>query len=172
MQPPVSERLHFRNWTDEDLPLALALWGDARVTALIGGPFEAQQIRAGLDAAMESQRAHGLQYWPCFLREGDSFVGCCGLRPRPDARCPELGFHLLPQYWGRGLAREAANAVIEYGFANFVIDGLFAGHHPHNVASARLLQRLGFQRTGEELYPPTGLMHPTYLLVRIGTRAS
>lgn len=68
------------------------------------------------------------------------FVGCCGLRPYPHGeRILELGFHLRPQLWGTGLAMEAARAVIDYGFDDLSAMGLFAGHHPDNEASARLL---------------------------------
>jgi RimJ/RimL family protein N-acetyltransferase len=43
---------------------------------------------------------------------------------------------------------------------------LFAGHHPDNAASKHALERLGFRYTHHELYPPTGLEHPGYELVR------
>jgi len=43
---------------------------------------------------------------------------------------------------------------------------LFAGHHPENHASRRILSKLGFRLTHEEFYPPTGLLHPSYLLPR------
>ena len=61
---------------------------------------------------------------------------------------------------------EAGRAVINYGFASLRADALFAGHHPANANSRRVLEKLGFTFTHEELYPPTGLMHPSYLLAR------
>jgi len=47
------------------------------------------------------------------------------------------------------------------------IAALIAGHHPENHASGRALQRLGFNYTHDELYPPTGRMEPCYLLQMI-----
>jgi hypothetical protein len=44
------------------------------------------------------------------------------------------------------------------------VRALFAGHNPANQASRELLARLGFRYTHDELYPPTGLMHPSYRL--------
>lgn len=41
---------------------------------------------------------------------------------------------------------------------------LFAGHHPENAPSRHILEKIGFRFTREELYPPTGLNHPSYLL--------
>jgi hypothetical protein len=43
-----SVRLGFRSWRDEDLPLAMGLWGDPKVTALIGGPFTPEMVRERL----------------------------------------------------------------------------------------------------------------------------
>ena len=74
----------------------------------------------------------------------------------------ELGFHLRPDFWRKGFAREAALAVMRYAFEEKGADWLFAGHHPDNAASAALLQKLGFRFIRKEYYAPTGLMHPSY----------
>lgn len=162
-----SARLGFRCWTERDLPLAQYLWGDARVSALIGGPFSEAQVEQRLRSEITSHSHHGVQYWPTFLQNDAVFVGCAGLRPyRLEDRVYELGFHLRPEYWGRGLANEAAQAVIRYGFESIGAKALFAGHHPQNTASRRVLEKLGFHKTHEEFYPPTGLNHPSYLLTR------
>jgi [ribosomal protein S5]-alanine N-acetyltransferase len=160
-----SPRLGFRTWTDADLPLALALWGDPAVTRLIGGPFSPEQVAERLRLEQASQAAAGLQYWPVFSLACGAHIGCCGLRPyRPAERLYEIGVHLRPAQWGHGYAREAATAVIAYAFTRLPVEGLFAGHHPGNHASRRLLQALGFCYTHDELYPPTGLQHPSYRL--------
>lgn len=159
-----SARVGFRSWTPADLPQAQTLWGDARVTRLIGGPFPDVEIRERFAQEIANGETLGLQYWPIFRLEDDAFIGCCGFRPHPVGL--ELGFHLLPEHWGHGYAGEAARAAIAHAFADLGTDGLCAGHHPENRRSAALLERLGFRRTGEELYPPTGLLHPTYRLDR------
>ena len=159
--PPPTERLDFRCWRSADLPLARELWCDARVMALLGGAYDEARLRERLDREMENERQYGFQYWPMFLREGGAFAGCCGLKPKR-AGVLELGFQLRPQHWGKGLAVEAARAVIEHAFTRLGAAELSAGHHPRNEASRRVLEKLGFSRNGEELYPPTGLVHPNY----------
>ena len=90
-----------------------------------------------------------------------------GLRPyKPQDKIHELGYHLRRQYWGMGLAEEAGRAVVNFAFENLGAKALFAGHHPQNLTSRRVLEKLGFRFTHEELYPPTGLMNPSYLLTR------
>jgi RimJ/RimL family protein N-acetyltransferase len=185
-----SERLGFRCWREDDLPLALSLWRDETVAAMSGGPFTDEQIAGRLEREMTMLRDHGIQYWPMFLRETDEFAGCAGLRPvelladhpflverafllereRAEiagaARVFEVGYHLCPGIRGRGLATEAALAVIEQGFGVHGADALFAGHHPSNDASRRVLLKVGFEYVRDEVYPPTGWIEPTYLLRR------
>jgi ribosomal-protein-alanine N-acetyltransferase len=162
-----SARLGFRCWSEQDLPLAQELWGDPSVTALIGGPFTPEMVRSRLAKEIAHRQASGVQYWPVFLLDDDQHVGCAGLRPyRIEEGVYELGFHLRRVFWGQGLAHEAAQAVIDYAFGTLGAHALFAGHHRANQASRGLLLKLDFIHTHEELYPPTGLMHPSYLLGR------
>lgn len=135
------------------------------MTALIGGPFDDAAIQRRLAAEIENERRHGIQYWPIFDVASGAHFGCCGLRPYDVAeRVLEIGFHLLPEASGRGLASEAARAVIDHAFGELRAAALFAGHHPDNHASRRLLQKLGFRYTHDEPYAPTGRMHPSYRL--------
>lgn len=162
-----SERLGFRSWTEEDLDLAIGLWGDPAVTRLIDrrGPLSEAQVRRRLLDEIATERTHGVQYWPVFLLETGGHVGCCGLRPRGEGRATlEIGVHVRSDQWGRGYAMEATRAVIEYAFGVLGASALFAGHHPDNRVSRALLGKLGFAYTHDEPYAPTGLRHPSYRL--------
>src|SRR5216684_4242363 len=75
-----TERLGFSLWQPDDLPLAQALWGDAQVSRLIGGPFSPQQVEQRLAREIAHLDSVGVQYWPLFLLRSGEFVGCCGLR--------------------------------------------------------------------------------------------
>jgi RimJ/RimL family protein N-acetyltransferase len=77
-----------------------------------------------------------------------------------------MGYYLRPKFWGQGFATEAGQAVIAYAFDRLGINTLFAGHHPENDNSRKILAKLGFQFTHKQLYPPTGLDHDSYLLKR------
>jgi len=158
-------RLGFRHWSVDDFPLAYVLWKDIQVTRFFGGPFSEEQIRERLAREVASMRARGVQYWPIFsLADGD-FAGCCGLRPyKSQERIYELGFHLRPPCWGKGFAMESARAVIVLAYESLGAEALFAGHHPENFASQKVLGKLGFHFTHEELYAPTGEMHRCYIL--------
>lgn len=159
-----TERLCFSTWQGDDIALAQAIWGDAEVTKLTGGPFLSVEVAERLAAEIENWHKYQVQYWPLFRLSDFTLVGCCGLRPRDmEARVAELGFQLCRRSWGQGYASEASRAVIERARAqNFTT--LIAGHHPSNEASKRALLGLGFSYTHDELYQPTGLMEPCYSL--------
>ena len=162
-----TERLGFSLWSEKDAERSAVLWGDPEVTRFIvvDGTMDPDQVRARLKNEIGSFQACGLQYWPVFLRDTGEFIGCCGLRPHGgDRQVLELGVHLIRGQWGKGIATEACREVIRHAFDDLNAEWLVAGHNPQNKASARLLARLGFRYVGDEYYPPTGLMHPSYRL--------
>lgn len=161
-----SRRIGFSRWTAEDRELAFLLWGDPDVSRYIcaSGVFSQNEILSRLSLEVERGEELGVQYWPIFEISSGEFIGCCGLRPYGDTEgVYEIGFHLRPCLWHRGLAHEAAEMVIEYAFSCLGAKELHAGHNPKNTASRALLLKLGFVYTGDEFYPPTGLMHPSYI---------
>lgn len=160
-----SEHIGFSEWTEEDLPLAVQLWGDEDVTKYIcySGKFSENDILDRLDTEINNQRQYNVQYWPIFEAVSGEFIGCCGLRPfDTEESSYEVGFHLCKKFWGRGYAAEAAAQVIRYGFDTLKVYKLYAGHHPQNMKSKKLLTRLGFSYIRDSFYKPTGLYHPLY----------
>lgn len=160
-----TKRLGFSKWQQSDIELASKLWGDPNVTKYIcaSGVFTKEDIYKRLETEIKNGKDNGVQYWPVFELETNDFIGCCGLRPRSKNEY-EIGFHLRPAYWRQQYAKEAANAVINYAFTVLKAKKLFAGHNPDNIASAKLLCKLGFTYIGDEYYEPTGLYHPSYEL--------
>ncbi|MFD2067697.1 GNAT family N-acetyltransferase [Pontibacter silvestris] len=162
-----TNRLFFSEWLETDFAMALKLWGNPNVTRYISATsiLSKDNIKDRLQLEISNGEKHAIQYWPVFLKSDGAFVGCCGLRPYDSERgILEIGFHICEHYWGNGYAKEAALKVISYPFSVLSANALFAGHHPENTNSKHLLQRLGFQYTHKELYPPTELYHPSYLL--------
>lgn len=160
-----TKRIGFSRWREDDIDLARSLWGDEKVTRFIcaAGTFTEEEILQRLDLEIENGRRYGVQYWPIFYLKNEAFIGCCGLRPHnSEEKAYEIGFHLKEAYWGKGLATEGANAVMEHAKNVLHTDSLFAGHHPNNAGSKRVLEKLGFHSIGDRYYAPTGLFHPSY----------
>ncbi len=170
-----TERIGFSKWEPGDSELAELLWGDPEVTKYIcaSGIFSPEDIETRLALEISNGEKYGVQYWPIFKLETGELIGCCGFRPHGETgdekgpveetgRVYEIGFHLRPQFWRKGFAKEAAKAVMDYAFRNLKAQKLFAGHNPKNIASKKLLGKLGFTYIGDEFYEPTGLYHPSY----------
>jgi hypothetical protein len=95
-----TKRLVARSWQIKDLPLAIELWGNPAVTALIDsrGKLSDAQVKEKLRAEIERERSHGVQYWALLDHRNGGFVGCGGLRPwvyTPGEPNFEVGFHLV-----------------------------------------------------------------------------
>ena len=76
-------------------------------------------------------------------------IGVCSVDLREDG--PELGYWLGVPYWGRGLATEAARALIDHAFGDLEHETLISGARVNNPASRRVLEKCGFQWTGVRL---------------------
>ena len=161
-------RLVARPWQIEDLPVAMELWGDPAVTALIDsrGKLTEAEVQEKLYAEIAREKSCGVQYWALFDHRNGDFVGCGGLRPwayTPDEADFEVGFHLVKRCWGKGFGTEAALGALEYAWTKLELSKVYAGHHPDNRASAKILKRVGFEYLEDVFYKPTGLMHPSYV---------
>jgi RimJ/RimL family protein N-acetyltransferase len=77
---------------------------------------------------------------------GDHAVGAIGLHPKRDVyrRSAGIGYWLGEEFWGRGIATDAVQAMIGYAFSHFDLIRLYAGVFEWNVASMRVLEKAGF----------------------------
>ncbi len=160
-----TNRCGFSSWKVDDLPVAVSLWGEPDVTKYIcaSGVFTSEEVENRLYTEISNFEKYGVQYFPIYSLNNDDFIGCCGLRPYKNQRgIYELGFHLRKEYWGWGYAIECAAAMIKYAFSSLNALELKAGHNPNNVASKKVLLKLGFEYEKDEYYEPTGLYHPLY----------
>jgi RimJ/RimL family protein N-acetyltransferase len=79
------------------------------------------------------------------LRAGDIPIGICGLVKRESLEDVDVGFAFLPQYCGRGLATEAAAAVLDYGYQVLGLKRIVGITATANHASIAVLQKIGLR---------------------------
>lgn len=83
------------------------------------------------------------------LKEQAQLIGNGGIRMRSlDAREADIGYELDSHYWGQGYATEAARALLAFGFRELRLHRIWAYCIAENVASARVLEKIGMQREG------------------------
>jgi [ribosomal protein S5]-alanine N-acetyltransferase len=87
--------------------------------------------------------------WGITLKDEGKVIGSCGFLNRaPKHHRAEVGFELSKNYWGRGIAREALEAVIRYGFLHLDLERIEALIEPENLPSQKLVERKGFTKEG------------------------
>jgi RimJ/RimL family protein N-acetyltransferase len=161
--PIETPRLTLREWTAADLPAMGLLYGDPDTMRYIGHgrPLGAEEVERDLRATLRRYRLHGMGMGCIEDRAGGRVLGHCGLQRWDGTLDVELGYLLRPDARGRGLATEAAEAVVARGFEAFRPKRIVAILHPENAPSIALAERLGMAyfreteykgRTGLSLY--------------------
>lgn len=97
-----------------------------------------------------SYAAHGFGLWKMLRRSDDRAVGMSGLLRRDTLPHPDLGYALLPEFEGQGLASEAGAAVLRHGFEVLGMERVLAIISSGNAASARVLEKLGMRPQGRQ----------------------
>jgi ribosomal-protein-alanine N-acetyltransferase len=92
-------------------------------------------------------------------RAEGAFYGVTALIRMPTGDDIELAYRLTRAAWGRGIASEAAGAMVEYAFRVVGLPRLVAVTYPENRASQRVLDKLGFTRQGLVEYCGVQALH-------------
>ncbi|MGJ3232430.1 MAG: GNAT family N-acetyltransferase [Oceanicaulis sp.] len=127
-----------------DLDAYASIVADREVMRFIGNgaPQHRDEAEAYITDCIARYAADGLSRYALTDRRTGAFLGFSGFK-RIEGRV-DFGYRLARSAWGRGLACEAGAAVLRHGFANLAIKTVWAGVRPGNAASARVLEKLGF----------------------------
>lgn len=142
-----TERLQLREFTLADAPYMLRQLNEPSFIENIAdrGVRDLAQAAAYLEnGPIASYRSHGFGFWAVVEKQTGSVIGMCGLIKRDNLPEPDLGYALLPEYSGQGLAFEACQASLAAASRDFALTGLLAIVNPGNTPSRRLLEKLGF----------------------------
>jgi RimJ/RimL family protein N-acetyltransferase len=150
--PIRTERLILRAFDTADFEAVHAYGSDPEVTRYTPwGPNTEADTRDAIARAMASgaERPRGNYNLAIVDRARDLVIGGAGLHPSdPDNRTMETGYCLRRDAWGRGFASEVARAMIGAGFAELGLHRVIATCDARNLASARVLEKLGLRREG------------------------
>jgi RimJ/RimL family protein N-acetyltransferase len=132
----------------EHLPELIRLKADERVFGfMLHGVRTPERTREELEDDMEFWLVRGYGTWSVFARETGDFLGICGLMERPDGRGVALRYALWPECRGRGFAREAAVATLEFGH-RAGLSRIIAVARESNAPSRAVLTDIGMRECG------------------------
>lgn len=156
-----TERLRLRRFTAADAGHLHALDNDPEVMRYINGgaPVTLAVITADILPVFLLYDAGGgpLGFWAAEVQETGAFVGWFSLRPTGAPGVLALGYRLRRDAWGRGYATEGARALLDRAFGELDARRVVATTYEHNLASRRVMAKLGmtlarrFRYTPEEL---------------------
>lgn len=155
-----TERLLLRHIVQEDLAALFAFYSDPDVTKYIpDAPQTYDETREELEWFMNGHpKFPELGLWATVYRETGHFIGRCGLLPwtiddKPEV---EVAFALTKEYWGLGLATEAARALVQYGFERLQLPRLICLIDPDHKASINVATKIGmvFEKESRDEYGP------------------
>jgi RimJ/RimL family protein N-acetyltransferase len=154
-----TERLGLRRFTADDADWLVELYGDPEVTRYLGGTrdraaTEDMLRRRILDYYDEHP---GLGIWMTVERASGRRVGFHLLNHIQGESIIQIGFTLIKPAWGMGIGTEMASALLGYGFVELALPRIVGMASLGNLASQRVLAKIGLQRRGERAFP-----HPAY----------
>ncbi len=151
-----TERLTLRWVAPGDEALLLAVWNDPAFIRNVGdrGIRTIEQTSEALaNGPLKLYEKHGYGPYRVALADSDEPIGICGLFKRENLDDPDIGFGLLPDYCGKGLAYEAAAAVFDHARNGLGLKRIVAIVSPGNAPSIGLIEKLGLRFENMLLMP-------------------
>jgi ribosomal-protein-alanine N-acetyltransferase len=148
-----TERLLLREFDEGDAAAFYVLGSDPaiiRYTHEPGGGLTsvAQALEVMRARPLADYAKHGFGRLACVHKRDGIVIGFAGLKYLDDLREVDVGYRFLPTYWGLGLATESGRAVLADGFGRLGLSRIIGLVDPENVASARVLTKLGLRPDG------------------------
>jgi RimJ/RimL family protein N-acetyltransferase len=152
-----TERLYLRFFTAQDAGLLVELDADPEVMRYVS---RQRTTRERVEREIIPRFLNFYQqptpsgFWAAHLHQNDEFIGWFHLRPdRFEPQDAELGYRLKRLAWGRGLATEGSRALLQKGFQQWGHAHIVARTLVANLASQRVIQKVGLRFEAEFCYP-------------------
>lgn len=138
-------RLILRGFTPHDLEPLHTILTDRDVIRymLRTEPWPKEIVQKLLDKHRNHWDKHGFGWWALEFRESNELIGWCGLSVLDETEEVEIKYLIKQSHWGRGLVTEAAKRCIGYAFTELDLQMVIGLVHPDNIASRRVLEKIG-----------------------------
>jgi RimJ/RimL family protein N-acetyltransferase len=150
-----TSRLWLRPYTEDDIEDAIGVLGDAETMSFYPRSYSPEEVANIVRASMATYQSHGFGRFAVIAREAGCYIGECGitLQDIEGVKEHEVGYRFAKRHWGQGYAREAAAAVVRYGFETLGLSRLCSymasGHHQSRRVAEKLGMRLEKQYHNE-----------------------
>lgn len=156
--PPIIEtqRLILRPFNMEDAAAVVRFGSENRTQELTGdvGIYTIEKAEEIISQVWLKEYAqYGYARMAVVVKATDELIGFSGLKHLPQLELPDLGYRFLPDYWGQGIATEAGDAILDWGFKSFEFKKVMAFSFAFNFGSMGVLRKLGFNYIKHAPFP-------------------
>jgi RimJ/RimL family protein N-acetyltransferase len=146
--PIETPRLRLRDFRRSDTDAVRAFSDEAATRFMFYGPRDEEDATEYIERMLRSQRERPRLLWELAIveRASERVVGACDLT-LDNPREADLGYILASTAWGRGLATEAARAMVRAGFAQLGLDRIYGLCEVTHSASSRVLEKAGLRHS-------------------------
>ncbi|MEB3282871.1 MAG: GNAT family N-acetyltransferase [Lyngbya sp.] len=150
-----TKRLIIREFEREDFQELAPILAHPQVMKFSSaGVLSISATQAKIQNFIKSYEIYGFGKWAVIFKDNNQLIGYCGIAIETidNQDEPEIGYRLAPQFWGQGLATEAASAAINYAFEQYSLPDILGIVERENTASVRVLEKLGMHYQRKTLF--------------------
>lgn len=152
-----SERLGFRNWTENDKPKMAIINSDADVMEHFPSIPTAQQTADFIDRMKMQFTKNGFCYFAVDKLENNEFIGFIGISEQTFESdftpCEDIGWRLHKNQWGKGYATEGAKQCLDFAFNTVGLTTIKSICPAVNNKSEHVMKKIGMKKTKEFNHP-------------------
>ncbi len=146
-----TEHLILREMQDHDLDHMFELDSDPQVHRFLGQkPIQTKdKAQAHIDSLKHQYNKFGFGRWAAIEKATGEFIGWSGLKVNEGhifnghENLIDVGYRLIPRYWGKGYATESGKAAVDYGFEQLGLETIYGLTELDHFASRRVLEKIG-----------------------------
>lgn len=140
-----SPRLLLRELNPTDVDALALVLSDPQTMRYYPEPFDRAGVEQWIECNRQRYQTDGVGLWAMEFRETREMIGDCGIirQQVEDEPLYEIGYHLRRDFWGQGLATEAAVACRDWAFSHLKTERMISLIRPENLPSRRVAERNG-----------------------------
>ena len=156
-----THRLYLTPFAPAHAEALFAMNSDPEVMKHLGDPQTREETEESIARTQARWEIFGYGWWTVFLKGTDTIVGAACLQnlAHKEGAPLEIGWRLMTMYQGNGYATEAGQAAMDFGFERVGVDYLCAVTAPENVASQKVMERLGMTYVGVQTHYDTACVY-------------
>lgn len=159
-----TSRLIMRDWTEKDIPEFARLNSDQQVMEYFLKKLSYNETIEFYHRIQSEFKTYGFGLYAVEDKESHLFMGYVGLHnitfEIDFAPAVEIGWRLLPEFWSKGYASQAAVACLEYAKKELKLQEIVSFTSLPNKRSERVMQKIGMTRVKEFNHPLVESIHP------------